>query len=126
MENREARALSFMGLIKNFSQTLFKYVGDLVLLAKLEAQLARKSLVYIAILSFIGFIFLLSTWFGIFIFIVISLIALGLPLLGALAATIGINLLLLAIIGLWIFKLKSNLYFSATRKQLSFKGKKHE
>lgn len=122
MENKDDN-LSFIGSIKNFSQTLFKYVSDLVLLATLEAQLAKKSLLHICVLVLIAFILVFTVWLGIFVLMIVSLMALGLALLPSLGIVIGINILLLAIIVFSIFRLKSNLYFPSTRKQLSFKSK---
>lgn len=118
MQSRE-ESLGIISSFKNLINYVFSYFTDLALLAKLEAQLAKKSFLQICLLGLIAFVILLSSWMGICALLVASGIALGLNLIVSLLVTIGINFVILFLIACSIVKLKRNLYFSATLKQLT-------
>lgn len=109
------------GLTSILSNLLIAYINrltDLIHLAGLEAKLAVKTLVNIIILIFIMIIFLISTWLC-FLFLVFSyLISLHLSWVFSAFILTLLNIILFAVVCLFILKIKKNLFFPATRKQL--------
>jgi hypothetical protein len=116
----EENKVSFTGLVTNLFQTSFKLVSDTVSLANAEAHLAGRSLKDIAILSFFLAALLSTTWFCVIALIVCYLVMLHFSWLAALSIVTLFNLVLMVVIGVVMLKLKHNLTFPATRRQLQF------
>ena len=116
MENENSSSLT--GLIKNLASTFFKLVSDMTRLAKMEAELAGKSLVNIIILTFLLGSLLTSTWLCISALIAFALVSLQLGWLVSLAIVTLLNILLMVAIVVVIVSKKKNLSFPATRRQL--------
>lgn len=107
-----------LSIIKNIIETCFRLVSDLAQLAKLEAQLAGRSLVKILALSFVIGTFITSTWLCILALIVYYLrLEFSWPI--TLSLVIVLNLFSLGLIVAAIVTIKKNLFFPATRRQLS-------
>lgn len=96
-----------------------KRVSDLVHLAALEAQLALRTLVVIAILIFITTSLLTVCWASLLTFIFFYLVSIQFSNLLASGIIFFINVIVLATIVFAIYKIKDNLFFPATTKQLS-------
>ena len=109
----------FLIILKNLAQTYLKRAHDLKKLATLEAQLATKtvfSLIFIVIiLGALGF----SFWLCILLFLFVFLLWLGYSSLLAASVLTLINFVMITAIYLYSIRIKKNLYFSATRRQLS-------
>ena len=103
--------------ITNLVLLYIKRVSDLVNLAAIEAQLALKTLVILAILIFIVGSLLTACWITILTFIFFYLVSLNLSYLISSAIIVGINITVLAIVLFIIYKIKDNLFFPATRHQ---------
>ena len=99
--------------------TYMKRVNDLLHLAALEAQLALRTLVMIAILIFVLGTILTGFWLSILAFIFFYLESLHFSTLSASAMLVGINIFTLAGILAVIYKIKENLFFQETRNQLN-------
>jgi|GEM_PF-4922356 len=122
----EKSNLSFMTIITNLSQTFFKLVGDVTRLACTEAQLAASSLVHISLLYLlIGFLSV-TTWSCILGIIIASLVSIHFSWVASFSIVTLLNILLLIIAFLAITRMKKNLTFEATRKQLRSLTKSNE
>ena len=116
----EGKKTSFTQMFGNMFHTIHKLVSDICHLASAEARLAKQSLANMVLLSFVFGALFTSTWLcllGLLIAILISYAHLS--LLSALAIVFLINLGLIAVTAVVFFKLKGNLFFRATRNQLS-------
>ncbi|MDR3477394.1 MAG: phage holin family protein [Gammaproteobacteria bacterium] len=120
----EENKVSFTGLITNLFQTSFKLVSDTISLANAEAHLAGRSLKEIVILSFFLAALLSTTWFCVIAMIVCYLVSMHFSWLAALSTVTLLNIFLMIVIGIVMLKLKHNLTFPATRRQLQFSGNK--
>jgi len=114
----EKNKVSILKLAMDIFQNFFKLLGDLRKLANLEAQLARKSLVKIIILSFFLATIFTATWLCILGLIVATLMAYGFNLITAISIVTLINIFIIAVSVICILKLKNDLSFHATRRQL--------
>ena len=114
----EKSSLSFITIIYNLSQTFFRLVGDITRLARTEAHLAVSSLIRLVLLSLLAGLLLLTTWICILGAVIASLVAIHFSWLTSFLFVTLLNMLLLTTLFLYIKKLKKNLTFQATRKQL--------
>ncbi len=116
MENDKS---SFSATILHLLQGSRSLASDVSELAWLEAQLAKKSLIKIAILACLFAILFTVTWLGIAALITVYLNSLDYTWLQAIAIVVTIHGALLLVVGLLISRAKSNLAFKATRRQLN-------
>lgn len=98
-------------LIYNFARNLSSLVG-------MEARLAGKTLVVLVMLAIMGGIVLASVWLCLLAMFFIYLTANHWTPLQSLALLLGLNIVLLCIIGFVMSKCKKNLTFPETRRQL--------
>ena len=96
-----------------------KRFADLTQLASLEAKLAGKSFIRILVLIYIMGFFLLSTWLGLLVILFVWLISLQVSWLMAAFVVTLLNFTTLIIILFTILKMKQNLFFPATRRQIA-------
>lgn len=114
MENNQ----SLKSITTILYHTLFKLIKDISDLASMEAQLASKSLGYIACLFFAVFLFSIGLWLGISVLFCISLVLLGFNWAFALFILCILNGIFIYLSVSYILKLKENLSFKATKRQL--------
>lgn len=110
-----------LGLINVAIHLIQAYVNrfiDLTQLASLEARLAVKTLVMIAIMAVVMLVFIASTWGSLQLLFFFYLISLKFTFISASLMLVGLNFIVLLTIGLYIKRIKRHLYFPATRKQL--------
>jgi hypothetical protein len=117
MEN-ENKA-SIVKIVANVFQSVFKLFRDITILASAEARLARASAANLIIMVFVLGALLTCTWLTLLGLLIAYLLSIKISLVFALASAVVINLFLLMIVLLIMLKLKSNLFFPATRKQIS-------
>lgn len=110
---------SVIRIVANVFQSIFKLFRDITQLASAEARLARASAANLILLVFVMGALLTTTWLTMLGLLVAYLVSIKISLLLALASAVVLNLLLLVIVLLIMLKLKSNLFFPATRRQLS-------
>ncbi len=114
----EKSHLSIFAIIKNVAQSFFKLVIDLKNLAAAEAKLAMQSLVNLIILAVVGLLLAITTWICILAMVVASLVSIHVSWLSSFFVVALLNVLALCIVGLYIVRMKNNLTFQATRRQL--------
>jgi predicted membrane protein len=114
----EKNSLNIFAIVKNLTQTFFKLVTDLKNLAAAEAQLAISSLATMVFLYVLGALLSLTTWLSILGMIIASLIAFHFSLLFAFFFVTLLNVIAVGLIALYILRMKENLKFKATRRQL--------
>jgi hypothetical protein len=117
MDNEKELPLS--KVLENMFNAFFKIFSDIGSLAKAEAQLAKQSMITILFLSVILFTLLMTTWICLLGLIVAYLIYLKLSLLLSIFIVTALTALLAMMVGLIILRLKDNLSFRATRRQIS-------
>lgn len=98
--------------------TLFSLVRKTVALIGFEARLAGRSVVIISVLSLFVVILLSSTWLGMLAMLFFYLTSLQWSLQQSMLLIIAANILMLVIVWLVIVKVKKNLSFPETRRQL--------
>jgi uncharacterized membrane protein YqjE len=115
MENEKN---SFVATILHLLQGSRSLASDVSELAWLEAQLAKKNLIRIAVL--VGLFALLFTvaWLGFAALITVYLTSLNFTWLESIAIVVGMHGVLLLVISFLITRARSNLTFKATRRQL--------
>lgn len=120
---------SFLGILKGIFGGYTNYVTGLIKLAKLEAQLAAESAILIIVLLFILSIIALSAWFVFLVLIFFILTSYNFTPINASLIILAGNFSIMLIIFVCIYRLKNNLTFAATRRQLHIPimgGPKHE
>jgi uncharacterized membrane protein YqjE len=116
----EGKKASFTHVISNMFQIVHKIVSDIFHLASAEAALAKQSLANIVLLSFVFGALFTSTWLCLIGLIVAFLMSfLQLSLFSSLAIVSVLNIALIAVAAVVFLKLKGNLFFRATRNQIS-------
>jgi uncharacterized membrane protein YqjE len=116
----EGKKASFTHIIGNMFSIVHKIVSDIFHLASAEAALAKQSLANIVLLSFVFGALFTTTWLCILGLVVASLMSFfQLSLLSSLAIVTVVNIALIAGSAVIFLKLKGNLYFRATRNQIS-------
>jgi hypothetical protein len=123
MEEKLAQKDAHIDFFKSLAQlweTLITTMSDIFSLAVLETRLAGRSLVIILTLFLIMLFLLTTSWFFLMAAAAFWLTTLGLSWGLALLCVVGLNILSIVIGFLCILKLKQNLKFKATRKQLGF------
>ena len=106
-------------IIKNLIESYIERLGQLSYLASLEARLAGRTLLHITGLLFIAGFLLASIWFSLLLIVFFYLISLYFSALTAAVTIACINILVFAAIVSYIFRIKKNLFFPATRRQIS-------
>jgi hypothetical protein len=104
--------------LKRLAKNSFAIFGDIFELACLELQLAQKSLAAMVYVFFLLLIVSVALWLGINALLAVYFISIGATLMGALAAIIGINILLGVILSILLVKFAGTITLSATRQQL--------
>jgi uncharacterized membrane protein YqjE len=115
----EQHKTSIGKIFSGLFHSIKKLGSDLSQLAHLEAKLAKQSLVNLIILALVLGGLLTTTWLCLLGLLVTYLMSIQFSLLAALGIATLLNLILLAIVGLVMLKLKNNLFFPATRRQLN-------
>lgn len=105
--------------ITDIFESYYHYVRGVIELAKLEAQLALKSLILIAICGFFILLLLVTCWGWLQVILLGAFLKLHLSLISAAACVGGINLLTILILFFVVKHLTKNLYFRATRRQIT-------
>lgn len=113
-----AEDYSLSANIKNIAQTFLKTITDLALLASTEARLAGESIIKIIQLIVIIKILAIITWLSLCGAVAFYVVSLNFSWIVAFLAVAGLNLIALVLAYLMQLKLKKNLYFPATRRQL--------
>lgn len=116
MEERQQPGLQ--DLIKNLTDSFFQLIRDVMLLAKAEAALAKRSLVVLLLLSFLAAALLMTLWIGIQALFFLGLLHFHYSQLIALCIVTAVNFLLFMLVVVRILKVKEYLFFPATRRQL--------
>ena len=96
-----------------------KRISDLIDLAALEAQLAFKSLVLIAVLIFLLSSAVTVCWLSVLVLIFFYLLSLHFSLLATSMMIVGINLVVIGLIFFMIYRIKPYLFFPSTVEQLN-------
>lgn len=118
-EQSEQTEVGLVGVIKNLVQTLLHFLGDLTSLASLEARLAGKSLLSLVLLTFVLGAFFISAWLCFLALLTVFFVSvLQYSWLVSLSLVLLSNLLMILVVGFVMAKLKDNLLFRATRRQL--------
>lgn len=117
MEEQSNRSL--YNIINVIIGTYFKLISDVFKIFNLESLLAKKSLIKIIILALFAGVILFSTWLSLLGLLLIYLIQLHYGWIISMSAIALLNILILLIIVFIIMRLKNNLSFSATRRQIS-------
>jgi uncharacterized membrane protein YqjE len=116
MDNENELPLS--KILENIFRSFFKIFSDIGSLAKTEARLAKQSMISIFFLAIVLVTILTTTWVCLLALIVAYLIYLKLSLLFSLLVVTVLNILIVALICSVMLRLKNDLFFRATRKQL--------
>jgi hypothetical protein len=116
MENESD--LTFIGVLKNLAHTFVRLMGDLASLAQTEAKLAGQSVVSIFFLCFIIGSSITATWLSLSGLLLACLMYFHFSWIAAFSILTMLNLVVLMIICVTILKLKNNLSFRATRRQI--------
>lgn len=106
-------------MLLNLVRLRVRRVTDLVQLIGLETKLAGRTLVRIIILMFVMIVLIIATWIAILVMIFTFLIAFHFSALTAAIIITLLNLILLIAVIIAILRIKENLFFPATRRQLS-------
>lgn len=127
----ESNHTNVITVIIKLIQAHLKRLSDILHLASLEAKLAVKTSFSLAALFFIVCILLTSSWLSLLFLLCSFILSLGYSLLFSALVIASLNILLLIISCLIIWKLKQNLFFPATRKEIHHavtanKGIQHE
>ena len=109
---------SFVMTFINIFLAYIKRLSDIAQLASLEARLAARTLFCLISLFFVLFILVTASWFSILFLICSYTLSLGYSLFFSATILCGLNLLLLAIIAIAIIRIKRNLFFPATRREI--------
>lgn len=125
MPNKEHQDSFILSLFHLF-QGLTKMGLEIFDLAVVEMGVAKQSLVTICMLTIVLIFLFVSLWTSLMVMMVYGLMALGLNIFLSLLAIAGLNLLLAIIILMVIMKFRKKLKLPETRKQLTFKRKKHD
>jgi len=123
MDDHQQETNSIAVSLIEFIVGSIKWISDLVHLAALEAQLAVKTLVILAVLVFILGTVMTACWLSVLAVIFFYLLSLHFSMLTASLCLVGINMLILGLLAITMYKLKANLFFPNTREQLNHHGK---
>jgi hypothetical protein len=113
--------VDLIAIIVDCALAYVKRVSDLLHLASLEAQLALRTLVVIAMAIFLLSSLITVFWISLQTLIFIGLLALHFSAIAAGLIVVGINLVVLTSVFIYIYSIKENLFFHATRNQLAGK-----
>lgn len=116
---KHKKSLGLVFILKNLLQAYLKRLSDLSHLAGLEAKLAGRTIITLTLLSIILVFIVLSTWLSLLLLVFIFLVSLHYTLLFASLVITGLNFFLLIILYFSMVRIKKNLYFPATRRQLA-------
>lgn len=116
---KERKSHSLFSIVRNLFQGYYDYIADVIELAKLETQLALRSLILIAVLGFISFVLTLSAWVCLLAVEYWLLVSYAFAPLTASIIVFFTNLILLISCSIGIMLLTRNLSFKATRKHLT-------
>ncbi len=102
--------------LKRLSKTSIELVTGISRLAKLELQLAEKSLPTLGVLAFLFIVLITSIWLCVIALLILYLTSFGVHVWVSLLGAITVHVLLAVIVGLFLMKHARHLSFSATRK----------
>jgi magnesium-transporting ATPase (P-type) len=114
----EQNELGFTQVLNNWLRTFFKLLGEFKNLIKLESRLAKRSLGIILVLSIFLCFVLMSTWLCFLSLITVYLVNAQFSLFNSLLFVMLFNVMLITILCLIMLKLKDDLFFPVTRRQL--------
>ena len=109
---------NIISIISDVILLQIKRIGDLLDLAALEAELALKTLVILAVLIFILGAVITVSWLSIIALLFIYLLSLHMSMLSAIAVVVAVNLFVLISLCIIMFKLKARLFFPVIRRQV--------
>jgi hypothetical protein len=111
-------SLTLKEIITNIIQASIKIITGVMHLTSLEANLARKSFIIIIALIFCLASLLTSTWLSLLVVLFIWLLSMHWSLLFSALIIMSLNVIIFTTLLLSILKIKENLLFHATRRQL--------
>jgi uncharacterized membrane protein YqjE len=111
-------SLTLKEIITNIIQASIKIITGLMHLARLETHLARKSFIIIIVLIFCLGSLLTSTWLSLLVVLFIWLVSMHWSWLFSALIILFLNVVIFTSFLLSILKIKENLLFHATRRQL--------
>lgn len=114
----QEKKTSLIPILVNLAQAYLKRLCDVIELASLEARLAVRTLFSLAILFFVACILVFSSWLCLLFLAFLYLVSLQYTPLFAASIITLMNVVLLLTCGIYIWNVKRNLFFPATRKQL--------
>ncbi len=100
-------------------QAYLAHMSDMAHLFNLEAKLAMKSLVIIIVLAFVMSLLLLSSWLSAMTLLFVALLDFNFSKLAAAAVVALVNIVVLASLFAYTRRLRKNLLFAATRRQIA-------
>jgi len=100
-------------------QAYLAHLSDMAHLFNLEAKLAVKSLVIIIALAFVMSLLLLSSWLSAMTLLFVVLLDFDFSKLTAATVVTLVNLIVLATLYACTLRLRKNLLFAATRRQIA-------
>lgn len=118
MDGKKRKKLTIVKSLIEFVLGCIKQISDLLHLAALEAQLAFKTLITLAVLIFILSSVITVSWLSVLVMVFFALLSAGFSLLSASVVIVCINLAVIGLIGFVFYKIKPNLFFPGTREQL--------
>lgn len=121
---KRKKPISFFGLIQDILEIYLERTIDLIRLISLEKELAKKTALQVLILSFIFAVLFISTWLSLLTLFFLGLRALHINDLISALLIVVLNASLLAAIWFYIVKIKEDMFFPVTRKQLSASHRK--
>lgn len=117
--SKNKKAPSVIGIVKNLALYYLKRLDNVARLASLEARLARKTIAALTLLIIVMGFLLISTWASLLLLLFVFILSLHYSMLVASLVIVVLNLILLLALYLYMGKIKKNLFFPATRRQLS-------
>jgi hypothetical protein len=109
---------SIITIVADLVASYVQRISDLIHLATLEAQLAFRTLILIAMLIFLFGAILTAGWLSVLACLFIYLTSLHFSALTSSLVIVAINAGVLMSIVLVIYRIKKNLFFPSTRQQL--------
>jgi len=118
---RKKKTKDLITIASDFVLAYAKRVSELIQLASLEAQLALKTLVVMAIMIFLLSSIVTALFIAILALLFVTLVSLNVNLLAASLVVVGVCVGSLAFVIIYLYKIRENLLFRATCNQLNRK-----
>lgn len=121
---KKKNSASLITIIKDLVEAQISKTIDVFHLAQLEAKLAVQTLINMTFIIFIIVLLLISSWvlLNACIFLLLTTFLMTSPLI-SISIVFTFNIVLLLVCIFYLYKIRENLFFPATRKQI-FTSKK--